>query len=118
MVRNSLSSYLQDTFNERERAILELIAQRLSNQEIADRLYLSLNTVKWYNKGIFSKLGVNRRSQAAARARELLLLPFDREINPLGRKLITRVAKLPTPTTPFIGRDKELADLRIVGDEH
>ena len=54
--------------------ILKLIAQGLSNDEIKKRLLLALPTVKCYNRNIFGKLGVQRRTEAVARARELGLL--------------------------------------------
>ncbi len=60
--------------SEREQAILRLVADGLSNREIAERLVLALSTVKWYINEIFSKLSVNSRTQAVAQARELGLL--------------------------------------------
>jgi LuxR family maltose regulon positive regulatory protein len=54
--------------------VLGLIAQGLSNQEIADRLFLALSTVKGHVRIMFDKLGVQRRTEAVARARELGLL--------------------------------------------
>ena len=48
--------------------MLQLIAQGLSNQAIADRLFLALSTVKGYARTIFDKLQVERRTEAAARA--------------------------------------------------
>ncbi len=54
--------------------MLELIAQGLSNQEISDRLFLALSTVKGHNQEIFGKLQVQRRTEAVARARDLGLL--------------------------------------------
>jgi LuxR family maltose regulon positive regulatory protein len=63
-----------DPLSERELEVLQLIAQGLKNHEISDRLYLSQNTVKVHNRNIFSKLGVNSRTQAVARARVLGLL--------------------------------------------
>jgi len=66
---------LVELLGERERTILALIAEGLSNQEIADRLILSLGTVKWYTGQIYGKLGVQTRIQAVARARMLHLLP-------------------------------------------
>jgi LuxR family maltose regulon positive regulatory protein len=65
---------LVDSLNERETTILRLMAAGLSNQEIADELYLSLNTIKWYVRHLFDKLAVNKRTQAVARAQELHLL--------------------------------------------
>ena len=59
---------------EREREILQRLASGLSDQKIADQLYLSLNTVKWYNHQIYSKLGVSNRTEAAICATALGLL--------------------------------------------
>lgn len=57
--------------NKREREILERLATGLSDQQIADELFLSLHTVKWYNRQIFNKLGVSSRTQAITKARAL-----------------------------------------------
>ena len=54
--------------------MLQLIAQGCSNQEISERLFISLHTVKTHASHINSKLGVERRTQAVARAQELGLL--------------------------------------------
>jgi DNA-binding CsgD family transcriptional regulator/tetratricopeptide (TPR) repeat protein len=61
-------------FTERELEILRLVAEGHSNREIAQQHVLALSTVKWYVKQLYNKLGVNNRTQAAARARELHLL--------------------------------------------
>ena len=58
----------------REMAVLRLIAQGCSNQEISDQLFISLHTVKTHASHINSKLGVERRTQAVARAKELGVL--------------------------------------------
>ena len=55
-------------------AILRYMASRLSNREIADELHLSVNTVKWYARNIYGKLGVGKRREAVSRARELRIL--------------------------------------------
>jgi len=54
--------------------ILRLIAAGHSNQEIGQRLFLALDTVKGHNRRIFDKLQVQRRTEAIARARELGLV--------------------------------------------
>jgi len=68
------SQPLLEPLSERELEILGLIAQGLSNQEISERLFLALSTVKGHNLRIFGKLQVQRRTEAVARARELGLL--------------------------------------------
>jgi ATP/maltotriose-dependent transcriptional regulator MalT len=61
-------------FSEREMEILNLLANGFSDREIAGELYLSLNTIKWYNRKIFAKLEVCSRTQAVYRAHQLSLL--------------------------------------------
>jgi predicted ATPase/DNA-binding NarL/FixJ family response regulator len=63
-----------EPLTEREREVLRLIAEGLPNQQIADTLFLSLNTVKWHAGHILGKLGVANRTQAIARARALRLM--------------------------------------------
>ena len=65
---------LSEPLSQRELEILQLIAQGLSNGEISKRLFLALNTVKGHNQKIYSKLQVQSRTEAIARARELNLL--------------------------------------------
>lgn len=65
---------LIEPLSERELEVLQLVAQGLSNREIAERLYLALPTVKGHNRNIYSKLNVSRRTEAVARARELGLV--------------------------------------------
>jgi DNA-binding CsgD family transcriptional regulator len=59
----------------RELEILELIAQGMSNREIAEKLFVSENTVKTHSSRIFDKLGAKRRTQAVQLAKEMRLLP-------------------------------------------
>jgi len=65
---------LAEPLSEREVEILRLVAQGLSNREIADRLSLAQGTVKNYVTTILQKLGTRDRTQAALRARELGML--------------------------------------------
>ena len=65
---------LVEPLTDRELNILRLMAAGLSNQEIANEMYLSVNTIKWHTTHIYSKLGVHRRAQAVARAQELGIL--------------------------------------------
>ncbi|PZR39866.1 MAG: helix-turn-helix transcriptional regulator [Azospira oryzae] len=60
--------------SKREYEVLELMAKGLSNQEIADRLFVSLNTVKTHSSNLFLKLEVKRRTQAIQKAKELQLI--------------------------------------------
>jgi len=59
----------------RELEILELIAQGLSNKEIAARVFVSENTVKTHSSRVFDKLGARRRTQAVQLGKELRLIP-------------------------------------------
>jgi LuxR family maltose regulon positive regulatory protein len=68
-------SPLAEPLSHRELEILDLIAQGFTNQEIADRLIIEISTVKWHITSLHGKLGVKRRTQALARARQLGLLP-------------------------------------------
>ncbi len=59
----------------REHEVLELISGGLSNQEIADKLFVSNSTVKTHVSSILAKLDASRRTQAINRAKELRLIP-------------------------------------------
>ena len=59
----------------REREILALIADGLSNREIGERLFVSENTVKTHSSRLFAKLEVNRRVQAVRKGKELRIIP-------------------------------------------
>lgn len=59
----------------RELEILELIARGLSNREIADKLFVSENTVKTHSSRLFDKLSAKRRTQAVQIGKELGLIP-------------------------------------------
>jgi len=59
----------------RELEILELIAQGMSNREIAEKLFVSENTVKTHSSHLFDKLSAKRRTQAVQIGKELGLIP-------------------------------------------
>ena len=61
--------------SKREYEVLELMARGLSNQEIADKLFVSLNTIKTHSSNLFLKLEAKRRTQAIQKAKELDLIP-------------------------------------------
>ena len=68
-------SELVEPLSERELEVLQLIAEGLTNPEIASRLFLALNTVKAHTRNIYGKLNVHSRTQAITRAQALGLLP-------------------------------------------
>jgi len=68
---------LVESLTPREMEVLQLVAAGDSNQAIADKLFITVRTVKKHITNILGKLGVNNRTQAAARARELGLITSD-----------------------------------------
>lgn len=66
------------SLSDRELDVLTLLVQGHSNQEIADRLFVSLNTIKTHLANVYGKLGVSRRTQAIQKAKELAILSPDR----------------------------------------
>ena len=72
--RPSADDRLLEPLSEREREVLGLIAEGLTNQEIGGRLHISLSTVKGHTAHIYGKLGVNNRTQAVAMGQSLGLL--------------------------------------------
>ncbi|MBN1372752.1 MAG: AAA family ATPase [Anaerolineaceae bacterium] len=65
------AAQLPEPLTEREAEVLRAIAEGLKYEEIATRLYISLNTVRFYVKTIYGKLGVNNRTRAVDKARRL-----------------------------------------------
>ena len=68
------SATLGESLTDRELSVLQLLPTSLTQRQIGDELFLSINTVKTHVKSIFGKLGVESRAAAVARARELGLL--------------------------------------------
>jgi LuxR family maltose regulon positive regulatory protein len=68
-------SALIEPLSEREIEVLQLIAEGLTNQEIASRLFLSQHTIKAHTRNIYGKLDVHSRTEAVARGRALGILP-------------------------------------------
>jgi LuxR family maltose regulon positive regulatory protein len=65
---------LIEPLSDRELEVLHYLAMGMSNQAIANQLFVSLAAVKWHARNIYGKLEVNNRTQAVARARELRIL--------------------------------------------
>jgi NarL family two-component system response regulator LiaR len=61
--------------SKRELEVLQLMAQGLSNHQIAEHLFVSLNTIKTHSSKVFEKLEVQRRTQAVDKAKKLCLIP-------------------------------------------
>ncbi|HTI57952.1 response regulator transcription factor [Mucilaginibacter sp.] len=61
--------------SKRELEVLQLMAEGLSNQEIADKLFVSLNTIKTHSAQLFGKMDVRRRTQAVETGKRLGLIP-------------------------------------------
>ena len=93
----------------REEEILNCLGDGMSNRQIAGHFIISINTVKWYVRKIYGKLGVDNRSTAVARAQSLGLLPTEQADQVRNN--------LPVAVTPFVGREEELAALaRLVAN--
>ena len=76
-LKSGMQDQLVEPLSLREIEVLELIAGGLSNREIAERLHITLSTVKGHAANIYGKLGVNSRTQAVSRAQRMGLLPFE-----------------------------------------
>ncbi len=94
-----------DDFKDRELEILKMMAEGLSNQEIADKLFITKGTVRWYNKQIYSKLGTSRRTEAIALAREMKLISDDDT---------THFNNVPIMDGAFWGRQDEVRQLKEI----
>ncbi len=97
-----------EPLSEREISILRLIRDGYSNREIAQRLALAPETVKWYNKQLFGKLGAGSRTEAVALAQAYGLLDEPGSLAAPEKP----PSNLPAQLTSFVGRRKELDELR------
>src|SRR5690606_9339218 len=88
---------------ERELDILRLVADGLTNQQIADQLVITVGTVRWYTKQIFGKLNVHNRTHAVAQARALGILS-----GPVQLQQASTPGQLPVGLPPFFGREESL----------
>jgi DNA-binding NarL/FixJ family response regulator len=68
-------AFLSLGLSKRELSVLQLMADGYSNQEIADQLFVSLNTIKTHISRLFEKMEVKRRTQAVELAKKLSLIP-------------------------------------------
>ena len=96
-------SFLQEVdLTDRQMEVLRLKADRRTNAEIAEKLVITLTTVKWHVRQIYNKLGANNRAEAVASARQLGILEKRSE----RQKGI--FYNFPGTLTPFIGREQEI----------
>jgi predicted ATPase/DNA-binding CsgD family transcriptional regulator len=107
-VKDQSQAILLEPLTARELEILRLIARGLSNRAIAERLVVSVETVKWYNKRLYAKLDVSSRTQAVASARQFSLL---REPSSQPEAAPFR-HHLPAPLTSFLGREQDVRAVR------
>ena len=98
---------LLDDLTERELELIPLLAEGLSNKEIAERLFLAPSTVKWYVRQVNSKLDTTNREEIIERADELGLMRAQKAEDSYLRPR----ENMPRQTTPFIGRDSELDEI-------
>lgn len=98
----------------REQQILKLVALGLSNRDVAEELVVATETVRWYTKQIYSKLGVSGRVQAIQRGRELGLLVDDNVLAHASAAAVARTPRkhnLPASVARFIGRERQIGQL-------
>ncbi len=101
----------KETLSPREIEILRLVAEGLTNREISQKLHLALETIKWYNKQIFSKLGAKNRTQATKLADEFGLLDPGSRKTELIEKQPRLLSNLPAQLTSFVGRKNEINEI-------
>ena len=95
--------------------MLRLIGRGLSNREIAQKLVVSLDTIRWYNKQIYSKLDVHSRTEAVVRAGELGLLTegmHAKSGSEVSRPFAAPQRTLPVSLTSLIGRAHDITAVK------
>ena len=103
-LRTAQSGNIVEQLTMREQEILDMIAQGLSNREIADELVITIGTVKWHVNQLYKKLGVRNRVQAIVRARELDLIVTGDAFDLLpDMKASVGSISLPEPENPYKG---------------
>ena len=108
---SDVDDFLLDDFKDRELEILGLMADGLTNAAIGEKLFITKETVRWYNKQIYSKLGTSRRTQAIAKAQRLGLIGG---AETAVSATTPQPQNLPTLATPFMGRDKEIKRITTI----
>jgi predicted ATPase/DNA-binding CsgD family transcriptional regulator len=103
-MKDDISGPPPDPLSERQIEILRRVAEGLSDREIAQELFVSLNTIKWHNKQIYRKLGVDNRTQAVVQAKDLGLLKIEPD-------LAAHKHNLPAQATLLFGREREMAQV-------
>jgi pimeloyl-ACP methyl ester carboxylesterase/DNA-binding CsgD family transcriptional regulator len=91
---------LPDQLTGREKEILERLSAGLTDQQIAAELFLSPNTVRWYNRQIYSKLGVSNRTQAISSTRNSERTPLEQRIRFCSSPGGVRIAYATTGSGP------------------
>jgi non-specific serine/threonine protein kinase len=109
-------SLVAEPLTKRELHVLGLLSRGLFNREIADELVVTPGTVKWYNKQIYRKLGVNSRTKAIAQANKTGLFEQPLEITETAR--VGYAQNLPAPLTSFIGRETEVREIKHLLDSN
>ncbi len=106
-----------DSLTSRETDVLQLMMSGLANRQIAANLGVEVDTVRWYTKQIYGKLGVHSRTEAVLRAQELDLGIKDPKAEPL--QLQVQLHNLPHYHTLFAGREPEMEELAamLAGDQ-
>ena len=106
---NNMGHAQHEPLKPREVEIVTLMAEGLTNREIADRLFLGVETVRWYAKQLYTKLEVSGREEAVERAREIGLLEASPEKTDTRQN--NKQNNLPIQLTPFIGREHEINEV-------